>query len=202
MALKIIFAFAFLLIPQFISALVQKPDAEVIIHERVINRLLQKIGPVNGEATYKVLFVSGKYQWTMDHAAIHLLKDSAYFEADLKVETGFNSYTNKVIGKLSIKYLPEKNKIAIRLTDAPFPIILKVFGQEINLKTIQLESYFPDDFLFDGPGSIQTDFSMTMPDQRLRIFRGFSKKHQLLIEKELIRMTAEIDFQEMQPLKH
>jgi hypothetical protein len=85
--------------------------------------------------------------------------------------------------------------------DAPFPIVLKVFGQEFNLKTIQLEEYFPDDFLFDGPGSIQTDFSMTMPDQKVRVFRGYSKKHQLLIEKELIRMLAEIDFQEVPPLK-
>jgi hypothetical protein len=201
MGKRIFFLFVFLSLPQLISALVAKSDAEVIIHERVINRLLQKIGTISGEADYKVLFVSGKYQWTMDHAAIHLLKDSAFFEADLKVETGFNSYSNKVIGKLSIKYLPEKNKISIRLVDAPFPIVLKVFGQEFNLKTIQLEEYFPDDFLFDGPGSIQTDFSMTMPDQKVRVFRGYSKKHQLLIEKELIRMLAEIDFQEVPPLK-
>jgi hypothetical protein len=35
----------------------------------------------------------------------------------------------------------------------------------------------------------------------VRVFRGYSKKHQLLIEKELIRMLAEIDFQEVLPLK-
>jgi hypothetical protein len=194
--------FVLFTLPFCLNAKAQKPDAEVVIHERVINRLLQKVGSIKGESTYKVLFVSGKYQWTMEKSSIHLLKDSAFFEAELKVETGFNSYTNKVVGKLSIKYFEETNKIGIKIIDAPFPIILKVFGQEINLSTIQLASYFPEEFLFDGPGTIHTDFSMMMPDNTVRLFRGFSKNHQLIIDRQIIRMLAEVDFQEILPVKN
>lgn len=175
----------------------QSPDAEIIIHERVLNRLLQKIGSIKGESDYKVLFVSGRYKWTMEKSMIHLLRDSAYFEADLSIETGFNTYTNKVIGRLLILYHEKTNKISIKIIDAPFPIILKVFGKEITVARIQLADYFPEEFLFDGPGTIHSDFEMIMPDHSKRRFRGYSKKHQLSVNREIIRLVAEIDFAEL-----
>ena len=175
----------------------QVPDAEVVIHERVINKLLQKIGSIKGEADYKVLFVSGKYRWTMEKSMVHLLRDSAWFEADLSIETGLNTYSHKVIGKLAIRYNEKTNKISIKLIDAPFPVILKVLGQEVKITTIQLAEYFPEEFLFDGPATIQSDFMMTMPDHTQRKFKGYSRKHQLKVNQESIRLVAEIEFVEI-----
>jgi len=170
------------------------PDAEVIIYEQTLNKLLQAIGEIKGQSEYKFWFKSGTYQWSLRDTKINLLHDSARFSTTALVETGISDYEDVVDGKMSVRYDQKTNKIMIQLLDAPFEVYIKFLGKKFRITTIQIADYFKEPMIFDGPANTGTDISMTMPDGSIRRIQGKTTNTKLKIESGKIRVSSDLQF--------
>jgi len=139
-------------------------DFSVSIHENAINKALQAIGKVSGKADYEVLFVKGKYTWTVLNAKLKLEENKAVFVADVEVDMGFTKYKNQIEGEVLVKYLTDKNLLQMNLQKTIFELHTDLFGRRIHLKDVNLADYYKEPFVFQGPASFQPETSFQMPD--------------------------------------
>jgi hypothetical protein len=170
------------------------PDAEVVIYEQTLNKLLQAIGEIKGQAAYKVWFHSGTYQWKLRDTKMILLNDSARFSTRALVETGISDYEDLVEGKMAVRYDQKKNKVMVQLLDAPFEVYVKFLGQRVRITTIQIADYFKEPMMFDGPGNAVSDMEIALPDGSVKKIQGIAKNTRLKIEPGKIRVSSDIQF--------
>lgn len=139
-------------------------DFSVVLHEEAINKVFAAIGEIRGTNDYEVMLIKGQYTWTVINPKINLKPDSSDFTCDAKVEVGPFNYKTKVLGNVKISYDNKKNEISIRITRAIFELYTMIFGNKVHIKDIHLEDHFKDPFVFEGPKTLATDMSFTMPD--------------------------------------
>lgn len=177
-----------------LCSLEKSQDAEVIIYEQTLNKLLSAIGEIKGQAAYKLWFHSGSYEWKLRDTRIVLLNDSARFSTTARVETGISDYEDQIEGKMAIRYDQKNNKILIQLLDAPFEVYVKFLGTKFRITTIQIADYFKEPMAFDGPGNASTEVSMTMPDGTVKRIQGKTTNTRLKIEPGKIRVSSDVQF--------
>ena len=161
----------FLFLIHFSAILVgQNPnDFAFVLSERAVNKVFTAIGEINGKSEYEVLgIIKGHYNWKILNPKISFKPDSSDFTCEAKVEVGPFSYKSEVLGHVKIGYDDKKNVISIKITDAVFELYTMVLKKKIHIKDIHLEDYFKDPFLFEGPKSIATDMTFTMPDSTVK----------------------------------
>lgn len=139
-------------------------DFEVVLHEEAVNKVFAAIGEIKGTNEYEVMLIKGHYTWTILNPRINLKPDSSDFTCDAKVEVGPINYKTQVVGNVKISYDNKKNEITIRITRAVFELYTMIFGKKVHIKDIHLEEYFKDPFAFEGPKTLATDMSFTLPD--------------------------------------
>lgn len=176
------------------SSFTKAPDAEVIIYEQTLNKLLGALGEIKGQEAYKFWFHSGTYEWKLRDTKISLLSDSARFSTRALVETGISDYEDLVEGKMAIRYDEKNNKILVQLLDAPFEVYVTFLGKRFRITTIQIADYFKEPIAFDGPGNTSTEMSMSMPDGSTRRIQGKTSHTKLKIEPGRIRVSSDINF--------
>lgn len=175
-------------------ALAQRNDLTIQIHEETLNKMLSAVGDINGSNPYEVAFVKGVYHWTLIKPTIYLTTDSAKFRTDAKVEVGLFNYTDEVVGKVTINYIPKTNKIAIQVVDAPFEIYTTIFGKKIVLKKIQIANYFKTPFLFEGPMTMTSAMEFMMPDSSIKKLIATPSQCDIKIVPQLIMVSTELEF--------
>ncbi len=139
-------------------------DFSVVLHEEAINKVFAAIGEVKGTNDYEVMLIKGQYTWTVVNPKINLKPDSSDFTCDARVDVGPFNYKTKVVGNVKIQYDSKKNEISIRISRAIFELYTMIFGKKVHIKDIHLEDHFKDPFVFEGPKTLATDMSFTMPD--------------------------------------
>lgn len=139
-------------------------DFVCTLHEESINKVLVAIGDIKGSSDYEVMFITGKYHWTIKDAKINIRPDSSSFTCDALVNVGPFDYKTQVLGDVKITYNNDSNIISIRISRAIFELYTMVLGKKIHIKDIHLEDHFKDPFQFEGPKTIATEMEFTMPD--------------------------------------
>jgi hypothetical protein len=139
-------------------------DFAVSLHEESINKIITAIGDISGTNDYEVMFIKGKYHWTIQHPRISIKPDSSDFLCDAIVKCGLFGYKTQVLGDVKVTYDNLKNLIYIKITRAIFELYTEVFGKKVHIKDIQLEEYFKEPFAFEGPKTLATDMEFVMPD--------------------------------------
>ncbi|MGZ3884180.1 MAG: hypothetical protein ACXVP0_16600 [Bacteroidia bacterium] len=138
------------------------------LHEEAINKVFVALGEISGTNDFEVLLIKGKYHWKIVNPRINLKPDSSDFTCDAKVEVGPFSYKTQVVGNVKISYDTKKNEIAIKISRAIFELYTVIFEKKIHIKDIHLEDYFKEPFVFEGPKTLATDMSFTMPDSTVK----------------------------------
>lgn len=139
-------------------------DFSFTLHEETINKVLSAIGEVSGTNDYEVMFIKGKYKWTIVNPQIQIRPDSSQFICDALVNVGPFNYKTNVKGDVKITYDKPNDKIAIKITRAIFELYTVILDKKIHIKDIHLEEHFKDPFLFDGPRSYGTSMDVSLPD--------------------------------------
>ncbi|MBS1634559.1 MAG: hypothetical protein JST26_01465 [Bacteroidetes bacterium] len=143
-------------------------DFQVVLHEEAINKVFTAVGEIKGTNEYEVMLIKGHYTWTIINPRINLKPDSSDFTCDAKVDVGPFNYKTQVVGVVKIGYDSKKNEISIRITRAIFELYTIIFGKKIHIKDIHLEDHFKDPFVFEGPKTLATDMTFTMPDSTIK----------------------------------
>jgi hypothetical protein len=139
-------------------------DFSAILHEETMNKVFKAIDTIRGSNDYEVMFVKGKYHWSVYNLNMFINPDSSTFICDASVRVGPFNYNSKVPGIIKISYDQKKNEIQVKLTKAIFELYTEVFGKKIHIKNIDIADYLKDPFIFEGPKTMATDFEFTMPD--------------------------------------
>lgn len=188
-----LFAFAI----SFHSAAQSVPnDLKVQLHEESINKIFQAIGNISGSADYEVMLFKGKYNWTMMNPHIDLKPGKGDFITDVRVEAGLIDYTSRVTGNVDIWYDIKTNMINVKVTRAIFEIYTKIFGQKIHIKDIDLAEYLTDPIMFEGPMTLNTDMSFTMPDGKTKKIYIWPSRCELRVLEKAVEVVCELEFSE------
>jgi len=167
-------------------------DFEVVLHEEAVNKVFAAIGEIKGTNEYEVMLIKGHYTWTVLNPRINLKPDSSDFTCDAKVEVGPINYKTQVIGNVKISYDNKKNEITIRITRAVFELYTMIFGKKVHIKDIHLEEYFKDPFTFEGPKTLATDMSFTLPDSTQKTIYVQPSDCIMKVRKQAIVTSCEI----------
>ena len=186
---------AFLFVMVHAGAQPLRNDAVLTVHEETLNKVLDALGEVQGKNSFSAFWINHEFTWTLSRANIHLLTDSARFEADVLVETAFDAYTDHVVGRLAVGYDEKANKISIKLVDAVFRVRMGFFGKEITVRKVQLADYLPNPILFDGPSNLSTNVPIRMPDGSQRVLLLKPQSISLRILPAQIVVSSELSVQ-------
>ncbi len=171
----------------------QNNDLVVMLHQETINKLFAAIGEIRGSNHYKLAFVEGKYFWNLVNPQIELLNDSARFTTKASVKVGNMEYEDEVVGKVAINYNEKTNQISVKVLDAVFELYTMVLGKKIHLKNIQIADYLTTPFLFEGPMTMNSEMSFTMPDSTIRTIIAKPMNCKLKILNKQITVSSELD---------
>ncbi len=174
-------------------------DLTMQLHEETLNKMLKAVGEIKGSSPYEVMFVKGTYHWSLINPTIQLMKDSARFKTDAKVEVGLFKYTDEVVGKVTISYQTKTNQIAVRIVDAPFEIYTTILGKKIVLKRIQIADYFKTPFLFEGPMTMKGAMEFMMPDSTIKTLVAKPSQCDIKIVPQRIMVSTELEFSTVLP---
>lgn len=168
-------------------------DFSAILHEETVNKVMAAIGEVSGKNDFEVLLIKGHYDWTIVNPQIHLNPDSSDFTCDAKVKVGPFKYKTEVKGNVKIGYDNKSNLISIKITRAIFELYTMLFNKKIHIKDIHLEDYFKDPFVFDGPRSIATNMTLTLPDSTLKTLYVHPTSCVMKVMKQMIVTSCEVE---------
>jgi hypothetical protein len=171
-------------------------DLLVVLHQETLNKLLNAIGEISGNAEYSVMYIKGHYTWQLNKTEIRLLKDSAYFSTDVTVKTGFDTYTDHINGKMSITYNQQTNQIAVRVADAIFELRVGVLGKQFKIKSVQIADYLSSPFMFEGPKTMSNEMTFIMPNgTEKKIMVKASACVLKIVEKQIV-VASELYFKQ------
>lgn len=185
------FVFAISLSPQLNA---QTQDLTITIKEPVVNKILTALGDIKGTEPYAFLFVEGTYNWQLINPRIQLHPNRADFITDVKVTAGKFGYTIHVTGNVEVCYEPQTNLIYIEITEAKFPLNIMFLGNLKHLWDVDLAKYFETPFIFEGPLTIGTELTFSMPDGSASIIYTHALSCDLKVQEKQILVAAEVEF--------
>ena len=169
-------------------------DLTVVLHESGLNKLINTVGEISGEGTYEIMFIKSSYTWLLKNTKIELIKDSAIFETDVEIKTGFDTYFDHVIGTMVVSYNKKKNEISINLLDAIVHLRASILGKSFTIKKIQLADYFKQGFVFDGPATAAKEMKLALPNGTIKVIDSKIDDVNIFIEENKIRVCGELYF--------
>ncbi len=171
-------------------------DVVVAIRESTFNKLFTAIGEIKGTSAYSFMLIEGTYDWTLINPQIKLHANKADFLTDVKVTVGKHSYLIHVTGNVEICYEPTTNLIYVEITEAKFPLNIIFLGKVKHLWDINLAKYFETPFTFEGPLTMGSEISFTMPDNTTKTFYTHPLNCGVKVVEKQIIVSAEIEFVE------
>ena len=172
----------------------QNQDLTVILKESVLNKMFTAIGDIKGTSSYSFMFIEGTYNWDLLNPQIRLHANKADFVSDVKVTVGKYDYLIHVVGNVEICYEPSTNLIYVEITEAKFPLNIMFFGKLKHLWDVNLASYFETPFTFEGPLTIGTEMTFSMPDNTTKTIYAHPLNCGVKIAEKQITVSAEMEF--------
>jgi hypothetical protein len=169
-------------------------DLTVVLHESGLNKLINTVGEISGEGVYEFMFIKSSYTWLLRNTKIKLVKDSALFETDVEIKTGFDTYFDHVKGIMGVSYNKKKNEISINLVDAVVHLKASLLGKSFTIKKIQLADYFIQGFVFDGPSTASKEMKLALPNGTTKTIDSKIEDVNIFIEENKIRVCGELNF--------
>jgi len=169
-------------------------DLTVVLHESGLNKLINTVGEISGEGVYEFMFIKSSYTWLLRNTKIKLVKDSALFETDVEIKTGFDTYFDHVKGIMGVSYNKKKNEISINLLDAVVHLKASLLGKSFTIKKIQLADYFKQGFVFDGPSTASKEMKLALPNGTTKTIDSKIEDVNIFIEENKIRVCGELNF--------
>jgi len=169
-------------------------DIVVAIRETTLNKLFLALGEIKGTSTYSFMYLEGTYEWKLINPQIKLHANKADFESDVKVTVGKYNYSTHIYGKVEVCYEPTTNLIYVEITEAKFPLNILFFGKVKHLWDINLTKYFPTPFTFEGPLTMGTELSFTMPDNSIKTLYSHPVNCGVKVVEKQIIVSVEIEF--------
>jgi hypothetical protein len=169
-------------------------DLTVVLHESGLNKLINTVGEISGEGVYEFMFIKSSYTWLLRNTKIKLVKDSALFETDVEIKTGFDTYFDHVKGIMGVSYNKKKNEISINLLDAVVHLKASLLGKSFTIKKIQLADYFKQGFVFDGPSTASKEMKLALPNGTTKTIDSKIEDVIIFIEENKIRVCGELNF--------
>lgn len=173
---------------------ISNQDIVVSVRESTINKLFAALGEIKGTASYSFMYIEGTYDWLLINPQIKIHPGKAEFITDVKVTVGKYNYKTQVTGNVEICYEPTTNLIYIEITEAKFPLNIMFFGKIRKLWDVNLTKYFPTPFTFEGPLTMGTELSFTMPDNTVKTLYTHPVKCGVKIVEKQIIVSAEVEF--------
>jgi hypothetical protein len=183
-------------VSSFAQSLAGANDLKVQLHEESINKIFRAIGNIEGSAEYEVMLFKGNYNWTMMNPHIILRPGKGDFLTDVRVKAGLIDYTSQVVGNVDIWYDVKTNLINVKVTKAIFEIYTKILGSKVHIKYIDLAQYLTDPITFEGPMTLNTDMTFTMPDGKTKKIFIWPSKCELKVLEKIVEVVAELEFSE------
>jgi len=193
MKFKTFILIAACLLTAFSSTLAQ-PDATVIVHQSTLNGFLNAIGPVSGEADFKVAGAKGTYTWTVKNAKINLMPDAAKFTADAAIKVAGFKYNSTAKGEVVVNYNQEANLISVKVKKASFEVYTKIFGKKIHIADVDISKVYKPEFQFAGPQPVQDSVEVVMPDGSTKIINISMKDANMKLAEQKIVVTSNLEF--------
>jgi hypothetical protein len=172
----------------------QVNDLTITVSDKMINKLLTAIGPVKGSEDYKVMMFNGTAYWTVENSTILLDDNKAWFEADVKVETGNFAYSDRIKGSLKVFYNNAKDQLELSPEHIYLNIKTRFLGKERLIETIDLANYYKSPFVFDGPTAYIEEFEFEMPDGSIKKLKPIVRSCDIKVIKGSILIKANVDF--------
>lgn len=169
-------------------------DLSVVLSENTLNKLLKAVGEIKGENNYELMMIKGKYTWKLNSTEIILVNDTALFDTDVEIETGFSTYRDHVRGLMSVLYDTKTNQIAVRLVDAVFELKIQLFGKDFTIKKVQIADYLSAPFLFEGPSTLSQQMDFPMPDGTVKKLKVKPSSTKLKIVPGKILVETQLNF--------
>lgn len=204
MKLFLFLAISFFCCTSVITAQKVHNDFSAILHEETVNKVLTAVGEISGRNEFEVLLIKGHYNWTIINPKINFKADSSDFTCDAKVEVGPFKYKTEVKGNVKIAYDNAKNIISIKISRAIFEIYTMLFKKKVHIKDVHLEEYFKEPFTFDGPRSLATNMTITLPDSTTKTIYVQPTSCVMKVMKQMIVTSCEVEASDKpfnQPIK-
>lgn len=193
MKLYLFLAISFFCCINVITAQKVHNDFSAILHEETVNKVLTAVGEISGRNEFEVLLIKGHYNWTIINPKINFKADSSDFTCDAKVEVGPFKYKTEVKGNVKIAYDNAKNIISIKISRAIFEIYTMLFKKKVHIKDVHLEEYFKEPFTFDGPRSLATNMTITLPDSTTKTIYVQPTSCVMKVMKQMIVTSCEVE---------
>ena len=166
----------------------------VSINESMLNNFFQSIGDISGQGSTKVLGKEVKYNWKVIDPKVVIEPGSATFKANVQIKSGIIKSTPKATGKLDISYVKEENLIKIKTKIIKVDLMLKLFGGNAKLATLDLSKYYKTTFEFPGPTLNQKNIEIEKPDGTKKVLNINTDNHNLVLEQGKITVFSDIIF--------
>jgi hypothetical protein len=140
------------------------------------------------------MFIEGTYDWDLLNPQIKLHANQADFVSDVKVTVGKYNYLIHVVGNVEVCYEPTTNLIYVEITEAKFPLDIMFLNTKRHICDVNLASYFETPFTFEGPLTIGTEMTFSMPDNTTKTIYAHPVNCGVKIAEKQITVSAEMEF--------
>jgi len=111
----------------------QPSDATVIIHQNTLNGFFNAIGPISGRDRYNVLGMHGDYVWTLRNARNRMRPESSAIRRRCRHHVWTALLCSASVGNVEVFFIPESNRISVKVLHASFEVYVKIFGKKIHI---------------------------------------------------------------------
>ncbi|MFQ6607898.1 MAG: hypothetical protein ACE5EE_05095 [Fidelibacterota bacterium] len=166
----------------------------VSLHEDMINNFFTSIGEISGKGSKKVFGKKVKYTWTVKDPYVDIEPGTASFKAKVEIKAGAFKSIKEANGKMEITYLPESNRIKIKVKETKVKLSFKFLGQKVPIGSINLAKYYKPSFEFAGPQPIQNQIEVELPDDSKRVINIITRHGDLVLGKDNVTVFSNLEF--------
>ena len=174
-----------------LSVPLQAQGVSVNISEETVNNLMSAIGPIKGKGKGSKNI---SYTWTVTDPKVSFTPGATAFEAKIRVKAKGITIKGKVKGKFDVTYDGVTNIIKMRVTEAKYPIKIKILGQSIKIATLDIAKYYQPKFEFNGPEPVQKEVSVDVGTAKPRIVTVTASGHTIRPVQDALTISVNLAY--------
>jgi len=163
-------------------------DTQIILHQQVLNRFFETLGPITGTSTIKGIPLN----WKVTNPKLNIKNDKlVYFQANVAIQSddGFQ-YSSIADGKVELYYDATQNIIIGTIKEAAFEIALTLFGTRIPLSKINITHYYTEPLYFPSPIPTTKNTTIKLPGGITKNIAIKSTNRTFSVEPEKVILTS------------
>ncbi|MBL0062058.1 MAG: hypothetical protein IPP40_11430 [bacterium] len=172
-----------------------RPNLSAVIHESLLNDLLEATGYLKGEGPLLFKSKSSNFAWKAEQLHVQITDSGAVFTANVFVHWLGMNYQAPVQGTGIVAYDYDKEQINLVLKDVPFDFRFKILGKRIKILTMNVADVIGPTIGILGDIPLQLDFDVKKLDGK-KPLKLTVKHHSVRYEPERVIVDFEVDFSE------